>query len=105
MENNRLTKHVFLWAYNKASTGVKNWINIHAVRRFLHASGMQHISELHLQYTKHILLDFDVILYEYYKLKWFESLIKVDTIHGQGGNKLCTYRKFKTELPVEHKCV
>ena len=53
-------------------------------------------------YTKEILLDFDVILYKYSKLKWFESVVKVDDIHGQGGNKLCTYRQFKTELHVEH---
>ena len=48
---------------------------------------------------KQILLDFDVILDEYCKLKWVESL--VDAIHGQGGNKLCTYRKGKTELHVK----
>ena len=36
-------------------------------------------------YTTQILLDFDVILYEYYKLKWCESFSKVDAIYGQGG--------------------
>ena len=63
---------------------------------------MQRICEFQPHYTKHILLDFDVILYEYYKLKWFEVLAKVDAIHGQGGNKLCTHGEFKTELHVEH---
>ena len=76
MEHNRLNKPVFIWAYNKANTGMNSWI--HAVRSRMNTSAMQHICVRQHLCTKSILLDFDVILYEYDlgKLKWFESLVK-----------------------------
>ena len=51
-----------------------------------HAGG--YVCELQSMYTKQILLDCDVILYEYYKIKWCDALSKIGGIKGKGANKL-----------------
>jgi len=100
MDNNRLTKCVFMWAFNKANNGIKNWLS--AFKMFMQTIGMDHICELQPLFTKQILLDLDLILYEFCATKWYATLSRVEGVNGRGLNKLRTYRKFKTNLHVEH---
>ena len=96
MPNLRLTKRIFIWAKSQN----KNWITY--VKRQLQKLDMHHISDVNATADSvHTLALLRDKMHEITIRDWCSELNRENAKRGAGGNKLRTYRNFKTEYEAE----
>ena len=103
MSNSRLNKRIFLWSKAKANSSCKNWYfkvreqltnlggNIFTTGTFIcsKTSFLQQVLEK---------------LEQKYHTEWLNTIQNTTGNRGRGGNKLRTYRLFKSNFQVEPYC-
>ena len=101
LENNMLTKKVFLRCLEQAQLGCKTWL--FRVTSFLRDIGFHNLTALNHVDTRPVLVLINCALKELYDGKWHEKQVSDHAVRGceEGGNKLRTYRKFKKEYATE----
>ena len=101
LENNMLTKKVFVGCLEQAQLGCKTWL--FRVTSFLRDIGFHNLTALDHGDTRPVLVLINCAIKELYDGKWHEKLVSDHAVRGreEGGNKLRTYRKFKKEYATE----
>ena len=101
LDNNMLTKKVFVRCLEQAQLGCKTWL--FRVTSFLRDIGFHNLTPLDHGDTRPVIVLIKCALKELYDGKWHEKLVSDHAVRGrvQGGNKLRTYRKFKKEYATE----
>ena len=96
--NNRLTKHIFEWSSSLAAEGRRNWNFM--VTKLFEDLNLRHLQDNFELYTSRFIVNtvqekLNVCDVE----KWHHNLW--NDVNKPNGNKLRTYRKFKSELVAE----
>lgn len=100
MSENRVTKRIFLWAHTRAQRNCKNWIFY--VQKCFNELQMNHLSNINYSFdVKQSLTDLAMVLEETNEIQWFNRLQRDTAQRGPGGNKLRTFRLFKSEWTTE----
>lgn len=96
MDDNRINKSVYMWS--KASN-VKN--GFYRLKKLLKDINSNHILEANIGNAKPTISMLESKLMEIETNKWKLLLERENAIRGNGGNKLRTYRKFKSQFCTE----
>ena len=100
MDNNRLNKKIFLWAYDQAQI-VRRPTWVKKCLTFYQNNNIDLDNILQVLDTTATLQNLETILFEKYKNKWLEELNRPNARHGAGNNKLRTYRTYKRNFITE----
>lgn len=99
----RVNKRVALCTASAANRSCKNWFFY--VNDMLKNCNAHQYSDIRISIPKHTIVNIVTTkLQEKFVLNWLESLNSVTGPSGRGGNKLRTYRLFKTEYETELYC-
>lgn len=97
----RVNKKIFNWTLNKGSSRCKNWSFI--VTEKLKSVGLDRYLNLPFS-CKQFLKDVSDVLMQNHVQNWKTDLERVTAVNGTGGNKLRTYKLFKSTYTVEPYC-
>jgi len=100
-DNNRIVYKVFSWTHRCAEDKKKNWVwRIHHkfksldIEHFIPINNAFHVQHITSEVCERVFNDF--------KEEWTAGINRVDSKRGNGGNKLRTYRTFKTTIAPEN---
>ncbi len=100
MENGRLNKRIFLWAYRVAGGTRKNWC--WRIKKFYREIGLPYLEDIGTPVVPSAVInDVNLALSELYVTRWQEQVTREDSIRGTGHNKLRTYCKYKQSFSTE----
>jgi hypothetical protein len=103
MHDFRMNKRVALWAKSSAGRSCRNWYYI--VTDMFNTNGLQQYINIESALPKHALLNGIMnVLFDKFKIDWYQSLNSVTGPSGRGRNKLRTYRLFKDGFNTESYC-
>lgn len=98
MDGDRLTKHIFLWSSQLADNRRKNWV--YSVRAMFDQAGINDIGRAQAVSTRSVLSRVRESLNVCDQQEWYNALWN-DNNNRVNGNKLRTYRLFKSTAQVE----
>jgi hypothetical protein len=98
MSDDRLTKKVFLWAKTLSDAKVKNWI--FKCERFFSENNLEMMLNMNnIPFNGYLYVSEKV--FDMQTKKWINELERDNARRGEGGNKLRTYRTFKSSYTTE----
>ena len=102
MESVRLNKHIFRWGNDTSSRACKNWI--YKAKGQCNELGLSQFCDISNPILKSFPNSISDKMMEKFEADWSSMLNTVLSRWGNGGNKLRTYKLFKTEFQVEEYC-
>ena len=90
----RLNKKVFLWARQEALSGKRTGLKY--CMDFFAKVGMGSFCDAQHDDTQNGVTAFDQALKNYFNRQWLQEVNQINSRTGHGGNKLRTYKLFKT---------
>ena len=101
--NTRLNKRIFEWTKRKANNSCKNWV--FSVKKQFDSLQLDTNFDMYtyVNKSKFIGAVYDKMMSVHIE-EWKVSINRTNAIHGNGRNKLRTYRLFKTDYEVENYC-
>ena len=99
MDDQRLNKKIFVWAYQYSNLGCKNWV--FKTMKYFRENGLRHLCNINNGLDKNSVVNevFNVA-FDKYQSEWKKEISK-ENGKRCGGNKLRTYCKMKTEYVTE----
>lgn len=102
MESVRLNKRIFSWGNDKSSRFCKNWI--YRAKEQFNELDLSQFCDISNPISKSFSNSISNKMMEKFEVDWSNMLNTDSSRRGNGGNKLRTYKLFKTEFKVEEYC-
>ena len=102
MDSVRLNKRIFRWCNDKSSRSCKNWI--YRAKDQFNEFGLSQFCHISNPVPKSFPNNISDKMMEKFEADWSIMLNTDSSRRGNGGNKLRTYKLFKTEFKVEEYC-
>ncbi len=99
MDDNRLTKKIFMYCDLKSTPSCKNWN--YSVKKYYRDIQMQHLCNITYNFDIPTCInDIRGIIFESHEQEWFAKINEPNGL-GEGGKKLRTYCTFKDNFSPE----